>query len=532
MSVMLTSGAVLGVEGIPVRVEVDILRRLPAVQIVGLAASSVREAAERVRSAVAAEDRAWPKKRVVINLAPADLRKEGTAFDLPIAVGVMAAAEEIPAAALEGRVLAGELSLSGALRPVHGALALALMARADGCTQLILPASCASEAAIVRGLDVRAARSLGEVLAHLEGGPQLPEPPLVMPERLDTSRDLSEVRGQLLARRAMEIAAAGGHNLLMIGPPGCGKTMLAARVPTILPRMTFEEAVEVTRIHSVAGLRPSGAGLMGLRPFRAPHHSISSAGMLGSARLRPGEACLAHHGVLFLDELPEFQRSVLELLRGPLEDRVVTISRALGSARFPSAFSLVAAANPCPCGFLGHPRRSCGCSETQVQRYLGRMSGPLLDRIDLHVELAPVSAEELVDAPPGEPSAAVRQRVVEARGLQTERFAGSGLRCNADLCGEQVRETAQARPEALALLRSFIEAHALSGRAHARMLKVARTIADLEGADRVERHHLAEALQYRDSLPCDDRQRLAPSALPPRVVVPADDDSAPRAVQP
>ena len=350
MSVMTTSGAVLGVEGIPVRVEVDILRRLPAVQIVGLAASSVRESAERVRSAVVAQGLEWPRKRVVINLAPADLRKEGTAFDLPIAVAVLAAAGDVPVAALEGRVLAGELSLSGDLRPVRGALALALMARDDGCRELILPRACASEAAIVRGLQVRGAGNLGEVLEHLRGVVELPTPPVSLRERLRGHRDLSEVRGQLLARRAMEIAAAGGHNLLMIGPPGCGKTMLAARVPSILPRMSFEEAIEVTRIHSVAGLRPPGAGLMGARPFRAPHHSITTAGMLGSARLRPGEASLAHHGVLFLDELPEFQRSVLELLRGPLEDRRVTLARALGTAHFPAAFSLVAAANPCPCG--------------------------------------------------------------------------------------------------------------------------------------------------------------------------------------
>jgi magnesium chelatase family protein len=514
MSVMITSGAVLGVEGIPVRVEVDILRRLPAVLIVGLAASSVREAAERVRSAVTAQGLDWPRGRVVINLAPADLRKEGTAFDLPIAVGVLSAAGQIPAEAIEGRVLAGELSLSGALRPIRGALALALMARDDGCRELILPRACASEAAIVRGLKVRAAGDLSEVLAHLRGEQELDEPPLAMPERCESHRDLSEVRGQLLARRAMEIAAAGGHNLLMLGPPGCGKTMLAARVPTILPRMGFEEAIEVTRIHSVAGLRPAGAGLMTARPFRAPHHSITRAGMLGSARLRPGEASLAHHGVLFLDELPEFQRSVLELLRGPLEDRQVVLARALGTARFPAAFSLVAAANPCPCGYLGHPRRACGCSEGQVQRYLGRLSGPLLDRIDLHVELAPVSADELVNAAPGESSAAVRERVVAARSLQSERFAGGGLRCNADLDGEQVRRVARARPEALHLLRDFIESHALSGRAHARLLKVARTIADLEDEERVERHHLAEALQYRDTLPSDERRRPAPAPLP------------------
>ncbi len=512
MSVMVKSGSVVGVDAIPVWVEVDLLHRLPSVQIVGLAASSVREAAERVRSAVAAQEIEWPRKRVVVNLAPADLRKEGTAFDLPIAVGVLAAADLVPADSLEGRVLAGELSLSGALRPVRGGLSLAMMARSEGARELILPADCAPEAALVEGLCVRAARDLGGVLDHLAGRAPLPEPepPRREPERF--CRDLSEVRGQFLARRALEIAAAGGHNLLLVGPPGCGKTMLAARMPTILPRMTFEEAVDATRIHSVAGLRPPGAGLMSERPFRAPHHSITSAGMLGSAKLRPGEVCLAHRGVLFLDELAEFQRNVLELLRGPLEDRSVTLSRAAGTVRFPAAFSLVAASNPCPCGFRGHPRRGCGCSETLVQRYLSRMSGPLLDRIDMHVELSPVSAEDLVDFEPGESSLAVRRRVVAARAIQVERYGSELLRCNADLQGDQVRLAACAEPAALDLLRASVEAHSLSGRAHARLLKVARTIADLEDVSSVERHHLAEALQYRAWEQADD-PRLA--ALPP-----------------
>ena len=453
---------------------------------------------------------------MVVNLARADLREEGTALDLPIAVGVLAAAGHVPPERLEGRMLLGELSLSGSLHQVRGTLSLALMARSQGCRELILPAECAAEAAVVEGLQVRAARDLAEVLAHLGDGPSLPTP---LPAHADAQRgggDLSEVRGQLMARRALEIAASGGHNLLMVGAPGCGKTMLASRLPTILPEMTFQEAVDATRIHSAAGLREVGSGLMSVRPFRAPHHSISSAGMLGSARLRPGEVSLAHAGVLFLDELPEFQRHVLELLRGPMEDRVVTISRAAGTARFPASFSLVAAANPCPCGFLGHPMRPCACSNDAVQRYMGRMSGPLLDRIDMHVELAPVSADELMSRERGESSVAVRQRVKAARAVQTERFADSGLCCNADLDGERVRQAAAASTEAKALLHGFVECLALSGRAHDRLLKVARTIADLEGAQRVERPHIGEAIQYRvGGLALGDTDDRPP-ALPPQ----------------
>ena len=493
----LISGAIVGVTGVPVRVEVDTLRRLPATQIVGLAANAVKEAAERVRSAVHAAGFDWPRQRVVVNLAPADLRKEGTAFDLPIALGVLTAAGHLPASTLEGKVFAGELSLAGELRPVRGTLVLALMARAHGYQELVVPQACAAEASLVEGITVWGAGDIRSVIEHLEGRQLLSQPSAPTSASLGHTTDLSEVRGQVLARRALEISAAGGHNLLMVGPPGCGKTMLASRLPTILPEPTFEEAVEATCIHSVAGLRDPGAGLLTTRPFRAPHHSISAAGMLGNALLRPGEVSLAHTGVLFLDELPEFMRNVLELLRDPLENRQVALSRALGSVVFPASFALVAAANPCPCGYRGHPRRPCGCSDEAVQRYLGRISGPLLDRIDMHVELMPVDTDALVSTQAAESSAQVRARVVEARRVQLDRYRGTAVHCNAALTGAQARQAAALSDEAAHLVRSFVDTFALSGRAHARILKVARTIADLEKAREVQVVHVAEAMQYR-----------------------------------
>jgi magnesium chelatase family protein len=497
MPCLVTSGALVGVQGVPVRVEVETLRRLPATQIVGMAVGAVQEAAERVRSAIHALHLEWPRLRVIVNLAPADLRKDGTAFDLPIALGVLAAMGYLDPGGLEHRVVAGELSLGGELRIIRGALSLALMARDHGFEEILLPRECAAEAAMVDGIRVVGARDLAEVVEHISGREILAPTAATAVVEPRCPLDLAEVRGQHLARRALEIAAAGGHNLLMIGPPGCGKTMLASRLPTILPEMAFREAIEATRIHSVAGLRPPEAGMMSSRPFRAPHHSISSAGMLGSAQLRPGEASLAHAGVLFLDELPEFQRNVLELLRGPLESREIVISRALGTVRFPASFSLVAAANPCPCGFRGHARRPCACSEESVHRYMGRMSGPLLDRIDMVVELAPIATEDLVGTTPGEASERVRERVVASRELQRGRYRGTDMLCNADLSGDRVRAAADPVEAADALLRRFVDAWALSGRAHSRLLKVARTLADLEGAPRVEAAHVAEAMQFR-----------------------------------
>lgn len=496
--VVVATGAVVGVDGVPVQVEVDLLNRLPCMVIVGLPDGAVRESGDRVRSAIQQAGFEFPKQRVVVNLAPADLKKQGTAFDLPIAVGVLAAHRQFAdAGRLARTVFLGELSLEGRLKRVRGALAVALMAADAGAERIVVPAECAGEAAVAEGIEVLGARDLAEVIAWLEGKGTLASPKRV--ERLDEAEsvDLCDVHGQFRARRALEVAAAGGHNLLMVGPPGCGKTMLAARMPTILPSLSFAEAVDITRIYSVAGLLDEGQGLVTRRPFRAPHHSISMAGMIGNAALQPGEVSLAHHGVLFLDEVPEFRRSVLEVLRGPLEDRQVTLSRARGTVRFPASIALVAAANPCPCGFAGHPDRPCKCVPGQLERYRARLSGPLLDRIDLQVWVQPVDPDDLVGGRTGEPSAAVRERVERARAIQRRRFAGTGLQSNAELSGRQIREAADPSAKASRVLQDILETHGLSARAWARILKVARTIADLDGAARVGPEQILEAASYR-----------------------------------
>jgi magnesium chelatase family protein len=489
------SGALCGIEGVAVGVEVDLLQRLPGVVIVGLAGSAIRESAERIRSAIQSAGLDFPRKRVVVNLAPADLKKSGSAFDLPIAVGILAAAELVDDARLAETCLVGELSLEGRLRPVRGALSLALMAAEQGMRNIILPAECAGEAAMTPGIEVLAAPDLRAVLRWLDGGDALPLATAAAPEGASPGPDLRTVRGQHRARRALEIAAAGGHNLLMIGPPGCGKTMLASRLPSILPALDFTEAIDITRIHSAAGL--SDGGLVMRRPFRAPHHSISAAGMIGSASLQPGEVSLAHHGVLFLDEVPEFSRSVLELLRSPLEDRRLTLCRAQGTVTLPASISLVAAANPCPCGYLGHPTRPCICPPAALDRYQARLSGPLLDRIDLRIWVQPVAAELLVRGPGGESSAEVRARVVKARDRQRARLVGTGLTCNAELSGEALRQHATPAPEAAALLETAIRSQGLSARGWSRILKVARTIADLDGASQIDSAHVLEASSYR-----------------------------------
>lgn len=497
MSVKVNSASIVGVDAFVVEVEADLVRRLPRTTIVGLPAGAVREAAERVRSAIVSSEFEYPRKRVTINLAPADLRKEGTVFDLPIAIAILAAQGEVPTDALRTHMFAGELGLDGTLRCIRGALPLALEARGRGFEGLVLPPGNAAQAAVVPGLTVWSAESLAQVVGMLQGNTMLAKGCPNDNGHREPVSDLCEVFGQDIARRALEIAAAGGHNLLLVGPPGCGKTMLAMRLPGILPQLTYEEALEATRVYSVAGLLPEREGLLTSRPFRAPHHSVSTAGLLGGARLRPGEVSLAHQGVLFLDEVAEFPRNVLELLRAPLESREVVLSRASGTVSLPANFSLVAAANPCPCGYLGHPTRPCVCSDSQVQRYQSRLSGPLLDRIDLHVTLQPVEVAELFAEHQAEASEHVRQRVEAARMLQTQRYSATRFRCNAELDGPGSREAACLTSAARRVLREAVAGLGLSGRAHDRVLKVGRTIADLDGAARVDALHLAEALSFR-----------------------------------
>ena len=496
------SAAVFGVDAYIVNVEVDVSFGFPSFSMVGLPDVTVRESRDRVRAAIRNSGFQFPPHRVTVNLAPADVRKAGSSFDLPIAIGVLAGSGNLSAEAVGDTVVLGELSLDGGLNGVRGVLPIAVATRQAGARCLILPPQNALEASIVENLDIRTARSLNEAIAVLNNPACVPRfvrsasaEPAASEIHAD---DLADVRGQLMPRRALEIAAAGGHNLLLVGPPGGGKTMMARRLPGILPPLTVDEALECTAIHSVAGTLVHDAGLMTARPFRAPHHTISNVALVGGGSIhRTGEISLAHHGVLFLDEMPEFHRRVLEVLRQPLEEGRVTIARAARTAVFPARFVMIAAMNPCPCGYQGDTVRTCRCTPTQIHTYRGRLSGPLRDRIDLVAEVTSVPIRVLADAPPGETSAVVRARVLSARDRQLARYADPRFRCNADLRGGMTTRHCRPTTAGRALLHDAADRLKLTARGYDRVLKVARTIADLDASDVVDGNHIAEAVQYR-----------------------------------
>jgi magnesium chelatase family protein len=501
---------VLGVDAYVVRVEVDVSSNFQAFSVVGLPDAAIRESSERVRAAIKNSGFTWPMRRITVNLAPADTKKQGPLFDLPIALGVLLGDEQFKSHFASSFAAVGELGLDGAVRPVAGVLPMALGAKAAGKTAFLVPEANAREASVVEGLDIYPVASIADAVDLLSNGQRAPIPhelPQDAWQSTHSDSDWSDVKGQETVKRALEVAASGGHNILMIGPPGSGKTLLSRRLPTILPPLLLEEALEVTKLYSVAGLLGAGQSLIAARPFRAPHHTVSHAGLVGGGSYpRPGEISLAHHGVLFLDEMPEFHRDVLEVLRQPLEDGHVTISRAAQSLQFPSRFQLVAAMNPCPCGYMGDSRRACVCSPMQIRRYLMRLSGPLLDRIDIHVEVPRLTPQELMARAPGESSMDVRERVARARERQVARFGSEGITCNAHMKARHLRAL-QLDDAARDLLKNAINQFSLSARAYDRILKVAQTIADLDASETIQLHHVAEAVNYRTL----DRKMFGPS---------------------